>query len=176
MNEKITAVLITKHKDYPKIILDRLVGFDEIIIKTECPNIYTRYLEAAKAKNEIIYVQDDDCFVNHQELGLHYDGRLTNSMTPHHFQAYKDTGATLVGWGCFFPKEALNVFHKYIDKYGIDHHLYREADRIFTVLNQPHNTIIMPHEDLPQTAERMSFEPNHYIWASEAIQKTKLLT
>ena len=59
---------------------------------------------AAKAKNDIIYVQDDDCFVNHQELLCKYNGRLTNSMTPHHFQAYKDTGATLVGWGCFFPK------------------------------------------------------------------------
>ena len=127
MNEKITAVLITKHKDYPKIILDRLVGFDEIIIKTECPNIYTRYLEAARAKNDIIYVQDDDCFVNYQELFSKYDGRLTNSLTPHHFNAYKDTGATLVGWGCFFPKKMLEVFGRYIAKYGEDFHLFREA-------------------------------------------------
>ena len=176
MNQKITAVLITKHKEYPQVILDRLHGFDEVIIKTESPSVYTRYLEAQKAKNDIIYVQDDDCFVNYQELFSHYNGQLTNSMTPHHFQAYKDTGATLVGWGCFFPKSMLAVFQKYIDKYGQDFHLSREADRIFTVLNQPHNTKIMPHEDLLQSSDRMSFEPNHYIWAKEAIQKAKLLT
>lgn len=175
MNQKITAILITKNKEYPQIILDRLVGFDEIIIKTESPSVYTRYLEAAKARNEIVYVQDDDCFTNHQELFSFYDGRLTNSITPHHFAAYKDTGATLVGWGCYFPKKALDVFQKYINKYGHDFHLNREADRIFTVLNQPFNTKIMPHEDLPQTADRMSFEPMHYEWAKQAIRKASLL-
>ena len=172
----VTAVLITKEKEYPKAILDRLQGFGEIIIKTQSPDVYTRYLEAGEAKNDIVYVQDDDCFINHQELFKHYDGRLTNSMTPHHFNAYKDTGATLVGWGCFFPKPMLKVFEKYVAEYGQDFHLFREADRIFTVLNQPFNTKIMPHEDLLQSSDRMSFEPNHYIWAKEAIQKASLLT
>jgi hypothetical protein len=169
----VTAVLITKHKEYPKeIVLD---GFGEIIIRTESPNVYTRYLEAEKAKNDIIYFQDDDAIIDYKELFKHYDGRLTNGITPHHYEAYKGSGATLVGWGCFFPKKMLKVFEKYIDKYGLDFHLMREADRIFTYLNQPHNTIIMPHQDLEQTPDRMSFEPNHYIWAREAIYKASLL-
>lgn len=174
MNQKITAVLITTELEYPKIVLDRLVGFDEIIIKTQCPNIYTRYLEAAKAKNDIIYVQDDDCFVNHQEIFKHYDGRLTNSMTPHHTNSYAGSGMTLVGWGCYFPKKMLDVFQRYVDKYGEDFHLMREADRIFTYLNQPHNSLIMPHEDLNQTA-RMSHDPEHYNYMRQALEKLRLL-
>lgn len=173
--EFVTAVLITKEKEYPKAILDRLQGFGEVIVVTESPNVYTRYLTAAKARYDIVYVQDDDCFVNYQEIFKKYNGQLTNTMTPHHFEAYKDTGATLVGWGCFFTKGMLKVFDKYIAQYGEDFHIFREADRIFTVLNQPHNTIIMPHEDLPQTADRMSFEPMHYEYAKQAIQKAKAL-
>lgn len=169
--KNVTAVLITKHKEYPKEI--NLDGFGEVIIKTESPSVFERFLQAERASNDIIYVQDDDCIVDYKALWRYYDGTLTNTMTQHHFNAYKDIGATLVGWGCFFPKSMLSVFHKYIDKYGQDFHLFREADRIFTVLNQPHNTIIMPHEDLPQTPGRMSFEPMHYEWARQAIEKAK---
>lgn len=172
----ITAVLITKKERYPfqETGIYQL-DFDEVIVSTESPNVYQRYVQASKARNDIIFVQDDDAIVDYKALFKHYNGQLTNGITPHHYNAYKDTGATLVGWGCFFPKKMLDVFSKYIDKYGEDFHLFREADRIFTVLNQPHNTIIMEHEDLPQTADRMSLEEMHYVWAKEAIAKTKLV-
>lgn len=176
-NNKITACLITKHKEYPKIILDRLsLGFfDEITIKTESPSVYQRYLLAKEAKNDIIYVQDDDCFVNYQILFNHYNGQITNTMTPPFQNFYGPLGCTLVGWGCFFPKQMLNKFDKYIEKYGEDSHLLREADRIFTYLNKPFNTIIMPHEDLLQDSTRMSVEPEHFPSAYEAIRKTSLI-
>lgn len=170
--DNVSAVLITRHKEYPKEIV--LEGFSEVIVKIESPNVYQRYLSALDAKNEIIYVQDDDAIVDYRKLWGHYNGQLTNGMTPHHQRAYAGTGATLVGWGCFFPKEMLISFSRYIECYGDDFHFYREADRIFTVLNQPHNTLIMGHEDLPQI-ERMSHEPSHYEWAKEAIVKTKAL-
>lgn len=169
----ITAVLITRNKEYPKeIVLD---GFGEILIKTESPSVYERYLLAAQAKNDIIYVQDDDCVIDYKELWTHYNGQLTNAITAGHFQQYNGTGATLVGWGCFFPKSMLKCFSKYIDKYGIDQHLLREADRIFTTLNQPHNTIIRDHRDFTEQTARMWNEPIHWISASLAIEKTKTL-
>lgn len=177
---KITAVLITKEKEYPQLVLERLTlgFFDEIIIKTESPSVYERYLLAAQAKNDIIYVQDDDCLVNYQNLFKHYKdavGSITNTMTLPFQRRYEPMGCTLVGWGCYFPKSMLNVFDKYVEKYGIDNHLYREADRIFTYLNKPFNTIIMPHEDLPQGPERMSFDPQHFTSADEALEKCRLL-
>lgn len=177
---KISAVLITKEKEYPPLVLERLTCtdfFDEILIVTECDSIYHRYLAAKQAKNDIVYVQDDDCMVNYQELFKHYNGQITNAMTKPFVEKYKGTGCALVGWGCFFPKSALDVFDKYIEKYGIDEHLLREADRIFTFLNEPFNTVILPHEDLAQAQapDRMGYEENHYKSMNEALEKAKAL-
>lgn len=175
--EKISCVLITKKAAYPEIILERLdLGFfDEIMIVIECPSVANRYLAAEEAKNDIIYVQDDDCLVNFQQLFKRYDGRLTNTMTKPFQQQYEPLGCTLVGWGCYFDKSMLNVFDKYTAKYGVDEHLLREADRIFTYLNKPFNTVIMPHEDLFQDVERMSADPNHFVSAAQALEKLKTL-
>jgi len=175
--QKISCVLITREKEYPKAVLERIdTGFfDEILIVTECPSIYHRYLAAQKAKNDIIYIQDDDCFVNYQVLFKHYNGKITNAMTKPFIEKYKDLGCTLVGWGCFFHKSMLSYFDMYISEYGEDKHLLREADRIFTFLNQPFNTIVMPHEDLNQTPERMGFQPGHHESMAEALEKTKSL-
>lgn len=99
-------------------------------------------------------------------------------------EKYDAMGCTLVGWGCFFPKSMLNVFDKYKRAYnpphGEDPHLLREADRIFTYLNKPFNTIIMPHEDLFQNEDdRMSSPKNvefHFQSANEALRKCSLLS
>ena len=176
---KISCVLIEKSSTYPQSIYDRLnTGFfDECLIKTDCPSVYNRYLLAKHAKNDIIYFQDSDCFVNYQELFKKYDGRLTNTMTESFQRFYEPLGATLVGWGCFAPKSMLSIFDKYIAAYGEDEHLLREADRIFTYLNKPFNTIIMPHLDLPQASsgDRMTYEPHHFPSMKEAIRKCSLL-
>ena len=176
--EKISCVLISKDVKYPEIVLDRLNQdfFDEIIIVENSANVYNRYRAALTAKNDIIYVQDDDCFVNYQVLFKKYNGQITNTMTELFLEKYKDMGCTLVGWGCYFPKSMLGVFDKYIEKYGADDkHLLREADRIFTAMNKPFNTVIMPHEDLFQTPDRMGYQSDHYTSANEALEKTKLI-
>lgn len=172
---QVTAVLITREKEYPKeIVLD---GFGEVLVCLESPSVYQRYIGASLAKNDVIYVQDDDCIIDYKELFTHYDGRITNCMTQHHFDAYKGNGSTLVGWGCFFPKSMLKVFDKYIERYGVDDHLLRDADRIFTVLNQPFNTKIRDHRDIhfDQNQGRMWNEKNHWSSMAEAIQKAKKL-
>lgn len=175
--EKISAILITREPEFPEIILDRLDldFFDEILIYNNCPSVYHRYLCAAKAKNQTIYVQDDDCMVNYQVLFEKYNGQITNTMTKDFQKKYENLECTLVGWGCYFPKSMLSVFDKYIAKYGVDQHLLREADRIFTNLNRPWNTVIQPHEDLFQTPDRMGFQPEHYTSMREAIEKCKAL-
>lgn len=178
---KISCVLITKYSEYPKIVLERLTlgFFDEILIKTESPSVYQRYLLAKEAKNDIIYFQDDDCLLNYQNLYKHYNGQLTNAMPLNFKQKYDEIGCTLVGWGCYINKSMLSVFDKYIEKYGEnDPHLLREADRIFTCFNKPHNTIIMPHEDLFQDGDRMSSPDKlefHFKSANEALRKCNLL-
>ena len=173
--KNVTAVLITRKTEYPKEI--QLEGFGEILIRTESPSVLERYLLADKAKCDAIYFQDDDCLVDYKELYKRYDGTLTNCMTEHHQSVYKSKGATLVGWGCFFPKTMLVSLSAYIDKYGVDAHLLRDADRIFTVLNQPHNTWITGHQDLTTASDgsRMWQESNHWTSMEEAIAKAKSL-
>ena len=152
--------------------------FDEILVCTESPSVYQRYLLAAQANNNIIFVCDDDVLVNYQVLFSKYNGRITNTMTKEFLPRYEEMGCTLVGWGCFFPKEMLNVFDKYITKYGEDDpHLLREADRIFSYMNKPFNTIIQPHEDLKRASDDTAMwkEPNHFPSAYAAIEKCKLL-
>ncbi len=175
--DKISCCLITRKKEYPSIIMDRLTlgFFDEILVCTESPSVYQRYLLAKQAKNDVIYVQDDDCLVNYQSLYKKYDGNLTNTITEGFKNFYDPLGCTLVGWGCFFPRSFTDVFYKYIRKYGEDEHLLREADRIFSFLNKPFNSILMPHEDLFQDKTRMSLEPEHFPSAYEAIRKCGLL-
>lgn len=176
--EKISAILIEKGPDYPEIVLERLdIGFfDEILIVVDSPSVYKRYEAAAQAKNPIVYVQDSDCMVNYQVLFSKYNGQITNALPKEFEKKYgPEIGCTLVGWGCYFPKSMLGVFDKYIAKYGVDKHLLREADRIFTYLNKPFNTIVLPHEDLFQEGQRMCRESYHYQSAQEALEKAKSL-
>ena len=173
----VTAVLITSHPEYPKEIV--LEGFGEVIVKTNSTSVYERYLQAAQAKNDIIYVQDDDCLTQYKELFKHYDGRITNAMVGRkkYYNEISRGRITLVGWGTFFPKSMLGSFQKYIDVYGVDAHLLREADRIFTWLNYPHNTIPLDREDLiePNGKGRMSADPRHYESMMEAIKKLEII-
>lgn len=177
---KISCIVITREPILNELILERLdLGFfDEILIIPECPSVYHRYKAAREVKSDIIYIQDDDCMVNYQVLFKSYNGRITNTMTLPFQDKYKASGCTLVGWGAFFPKEMLSVFDRYIEKYGAeDPHLLREADRIFTHLNQPWNTVIQPHEDLKVASDvgRMCYEESHYKSMAEALEKCKAL-
>lgn len=175
--QDVTAVLITKLPEYPSEI--KIDGFGEVIVKTNSNSVYERYLQAEKASKDIIYFQDDDCIVDYRELFKHYDGRITNSLWGRD-QFYKDISGgriTLVGWGAFFPKSMLVSLNKYTDKYGIDKYLLREADRIFTWLNYPHNTIKMPHTNLQSSilSDRLSSDPNHLDYLRETISRLKTL-
>lgn len=159
----ITAVLITREKEYPPEILESLPSFDEVIVETECASVYRRYELAQKAKHELIYVQDDDCIVDaHLLIGV-YNGRLTNFITPEHYERYKNTGVTLVGWGALFPKEMVD-FRPYLDVFGINPLFLSQADRVFTYLNQPHNSVLAEVRHLPQATDetRMSKQPDHW--------------
>ena len=54
----------------------------------------------------------------------------------------KAAKVTLVGWGAVFRRDWLSVFDRYVERYGVDDLLLREADRIFTLLlNRPHHSL-----------------------------------
>lgn len=166
---KVTAVLLKyRRPDELKEIVEQLEGYDfidEILIRDNIKeNLmgYGRYVTAKKAKNDTIYVQDDDCIIDVKKLYDLYDGtRLINGMKSSHMLFYRGKDS-MVGWGAFFEKSWIEVFDKYIDKYGVDDILIRESDRIFTSL-VPRKTIVMEVNDFPSATAHFSLyrQPKH---------------
>ena len=155
----VTAVIITwKRQENIPLIIEDLLKYQfisEIIIRdnSKCKNIkcYARYTMAKKAKNNIIYTQDDDCIV--PNLAGIYDkfmedsSKVAYSGVEGYEEKIKDVTfgeqqIAMMGWGAIFSRDMIGVLNKYIKAYGKDETFYREADRIFTLLqNQHHNFV-----------------------------------
>lgn len=174
---KITAVLITKDSVYPQEVLDSVKPHvDEIIVETNCPSIYRRYELAKHAKHNMVYVQDDDCIIDIELLKQAYNGHLTNFITSEHRESYEHTGITLVGWGTLFPTKMLD-FRPYLDVFGENPLFLSQTDRVFTYLNQPHNSIVVDVKHLPRATDdsRMSTQPDHWENLTKISEQLKSL-
>jgi hypothetical protein len=175
----VTAVLV-KYKRLEELekiceYLENYDFIDEILIHDNTKeNIYCygRYKTAVKARNDTIYVQDDDCIIDVQTLYDHYDGtKLVNGMKESHIKAYSGRDS-MVGWGTFFDKSWIKVLDKYIEVYGEDDVLIRESDRIFTSL-VPRETIIMDIKEFPSaySDEALYRQPDHQNYKRKALER-----
>ncbi len=156
----VTAVLITREKEWPADTRLDFSFFDQVLIATECKSVWTRFELAMQARNAHIYMQDDDCVVLTEALSHAYDGvHITNCMTENHYAEYAGTGETLIGWGSFFPKWRVN-FDRWTRVYG-NTYLDRAPERVFTLLNQPQHPVVLPilHIDRPV---KMWTQPGHF--------------
>lgn len=180
---QVTAVLISRAPVYPRTVLESLPPFGEMLIGAgrDTGGVGWRYELAALAAHPTIYVQDDDCLVDveelwraHQRDGAH---RITNWMEPHYAEEYKDrAGITLVGWGAFFPKEL--IAHAWTRWYPWDAFADRVADRIVTGLNAPHNTQLIEavhHLPAATAKDRMSQQAHHYEDLKEVVRRLREL-
>lgn len=188
---KVSAVLLSwkRPRELKKIKahLNKIDFIDEIIVWKNTPRnnkmSYGSYLGAKGAKNDIIYIQDDDCIVeNIREIYATFDGKhLSNAVKANRMRGYgrqknSEPYSTVVGWGAFFKKEWIKVFDKYIKKYGEDEILYREAGRIFTMLlAKKHNTIVAKLKEFPSARGSMALyhQPDHFIKKRLAIKRTQ---
>lgn len=144
---------------------------------------YGRYLATFHARRDIIYTQDDDCLVPDIDklfALFHCDPtRIVHGLRMDHLQHYRDNhydGAQMsfVGWGAFFLREWIAVFRSYIDVFGQDRLLWREADRIFSLLlRRRHCALTMNLETLPgsRAAEALWRQPEHRDLAEEAVKR-----
>jgi len=178
---KVSAVLIKyqRPKELKKII-KHLKGYDfidEILIHDNTKtNImcYGRYITANKARNETIYVQDDDCIIDVQKLYDKYNKtKLVNGMKKEAAFIYSGVDS-LVGWGTFFEKSWIKVLDKYINRFGEDHILIRESDRIFTGLLE-RETIVIDVEDFPSASAKYAMykQPLHYDYKLKALERLR---
>ena len=185
----ITACLISwkRPQNIPKIV-EKLLTYpfiNEIIIqdnsKGENLKCYGRYISAKKAKNNFIYVQDDDWLVDVQPIydtfikdkekiahtgELAYEENILNNI-------YGSAQMALFGWGTIFDKRWISALDKYIDKYGQDNCFYRETDRIFSILlNRHHNFVRTELQSLNDRDEHaMSAQDDHIEYKQLAIDR-----
>ena len=183
---KTTAVLL-KYKrpdelnqiiDYLKKIdiIDEIIIWDNTIINM-CG--LGRYLGALRAKNDIIFTTDDDCIpLNIPELWEKYielknqgKEQIVNSMKSGAMRNYKNLGQTMVGWGSFFPKSAVSVLNEYINVYGIDDLLIRDASRIFTGLYGKWYSLPSKIKEFPSASD-----PNIALWLQKNHKSNRIET
>jgi len=165
--KNITVCLITKDDVYPSIILNSVFKFPfgEVLIRTHCDSPHRKQELFEKAKNDLIYYQDDDCIAPIEQLLEQSDPTKINcAMKPSHLMQYAQSKIALLGWGSIFPKSVIKVLDKYRAEYGEDDLYKRETERIMTWLSYPQNRMELPIIDLPSAMapDRLSMQPGHY--------------
>lgn len=110
-----------------------------------------RFLCARQARNETIYVQDDDALVlDVAELYRAFcadPSRIAHGLTPEHYRrrARQHHGAchvALLGWGAFFQKAWVDVLDDVPAPLRETPLFHREADKFFSLLmERRHNTL-----------------------------------
>lgn len=183
----VSAILVNyKRPEEMKAVvadLSRYWFIDEILIHDNSAGrnvmCYGRYLSLPRAKNEAIYVQDDDCIIeNLAELYGVFDGtKLVNGMKPERAGAYQGRDS-MMGWGAFFMRSWASVLGRYIDKYGEDEVLIRESDRIFTTLLEvPRMTLPAYVRDFPSAMApfALSLQPEHEQMKRIALERAREL-
>jgi len=191
VKQKVTACLIVwkRQDNIPEIIksLNRWSFINQIMIldNSKGKNIinYGRYLQAQRAENDLIYVQDDDCLVNNvDEI---YDRFISDPTKICHAgindyqkvipeNIYGKTQMAMLGWGAVFDRKWIGILDKYTDKYGKDYCFYRETDRIFTMLlNQHHNFVLGDIVSLKGERDQyaLSQQKDHLYYKKLAIER-----
>ena len=155
-------------------------GFEDIIIARGERRMMNRYDAVKQAKNDIIYTQDDDCLIHNIPMLLeaYRKDRVIANIKLGHLQQYSQIGdgkIFLVGWGAIFHKDAVN-FERYLTKYPEDDITLREADRLFTWLNDVEVMVADGYiEDFPSAWNGMGLERNHYPSLFEMADRVKTL-
>ena len=178
---------VKKYKQIDEIILwnnnqdieytREMLEIDNITIINSHINKITfgRYLGASLAKNQSIFVQDDDWNIKDFEL-LYDKFKVTKkdvvAVCPKtHMENIERN--KFVGWGSIFNKNALHVFDKYILKYGEDELLYREADLLFTNCNKYEKFETIPKALVLDDHRSLSLKEEHFQKHYNMLERVK---
>ncbi|HET9683494.1 MAG TPA: glycosyltransferase family 2 protein [Gemmatimonadaceae bacterium] len=173
--DRVTACLLSwkRPRNVERIVgaIDRLEFVDEILVWNNAPRTRLslssrkarvinsdanaccsgRYLCAARARNNIVYVQDDDVLV-HDIPGLYRTflsdpGRVTHTLSSWHFarrgrHVYGQCESALLGWGAFLQRDWLRVLEAVPSSLRATALFRREADQFFTILLRRHHVAV----------------------------------
>src|SRR5216683_4761958 len=152
--------------------LHELEFFDEVLIWNNNPSIrlevpgtrtrvfsaednvscYGRFLCAKRARNPVIYVQDDDVLISGiPDLYARFladRNRIAHALSAKHYadrerQMHGDCHVALLGWGALFMKDWVRVLDEVPKDLRRGRIFLREADKFFVILlERRHNTAL----------------------------------
>lgn len=183
-----TAVLVTRGDVDLEPILSSLAVMDEVIVwnnsEREDLKCFGRFVGAAEAKHDLIYVQDDDLIVPVEDLYREYfppahQPLMPGSINGEWIMANRkpDEEWRFVGAGAFFQRKMIpQAFGPYLAVHPRDDDFLRAADVVFAYAN-PYTSVWVGYEDLPwQTApNRMYHEVDHYAVRERVRERTLAL-
>jgi hypothetical protein len=168
---KVSAVIVSRI-DHPigEVIDSIAPHVEEIIVVRGHDGVWERWEAIARAKCDVVYMQDDDAIVDVPAVLAAYEpGKVTCNMPEDHRRDYPD-GIALVGWGCVFGQRMpISPFERYqtwaarsMPAADGDAVFLRETDRIVTSLS-PLKLIDVPIRHLPHAhgEDRMGREQRH---------------
>jgi hypothetical protein len=146
MNLKISAAIATRGDVNLRRILKEIAKhkeIDEVNVETS-QTPYGWYVACQRAKNPVVYYQDDDCVTDLGPVIAAFEpDKIVNAMTKEHAKCYPGN-QTLIGFGAVFEKRLLSV----LDGWERDPVFLRESVRVFATLI-PHKTVFPKIEILP---------------------------
>lgn len=172
-----SAVIVTRGDVDLRPVLE-LLPFEDVVVwdNSKQPRdvaVFGRYMGTMEARNEIIYVQDDDALV-HDIPGLlaaYEEGKLVCNMPEEHRRGEPQA---LVGWGSLFARGlAWKAFAKWEKAGGaFDEVFDRTCDIVFSVLT-PFKRVDLGKTDLPHAHQphKMHLQPGYHEERELVLQK-----
>lgn len=136
---------------------------------------FGRYLGASLAKNDKIFVQDDDWnVIDFEKIYKRKKETSSNIVSVCPRTHMEDIPRNkFVGWGSIFDKECIKVFQDYLKYFGEDQVLYREADLLFTNCNSYEKMLTEPSTLVKDDERSLSLESNHFQYHYEMLKRVK---
>lgn len=162
MVRRVSAIVVTRGDIDIQPVVRSLCNFDEVIVwdnsVEEDLSCYGRFAAISRARNELIYVQDDDVLVPADYLvGLWHDG--------HHILANKkpEEEWRFLGIGAIFHRDFVDVFDRYLERWPDRQDFHRVADVVFAY-QLPYRSVWLGYGELEwsRAANRMYHQPDHY--------------
>lgn len=179
MRREVSAVLVTRGNVDLGPALDPILaaGIEDIGIRIGHEGVWERYRGARRALHDTVYVQDDDCIVEVEQILAAFDEEYVTVNMPEWKRPEYPPHVALVGWGAVFSKRMLAAFERYMCRGGaLDALFRREADRVFTGLN-PLKRIDVPFQNLfwARGKDRMGEQPGHGQAFREIVRRIDLI-
>ena len=180
---QVSAVLVTRGDVDMRPIIAAL-PYGEIVVwdnskRPHDAKVFGRYLGIAEAKNQVIYVQDDDCIVRYHDLLLDaYEPGVVVGSMPYPAEQYADT--TLLGWGALFDRELpQKAFDLWATVHPLDDYFReKECEYAFPMLSRTKTVYgfaerIIAGEQIEERPNRTWKRPDHFARTAAALAKAR---